>query len=298
VPAKRSRTENWRRSLAQLNERQGSLEITLPRYIHGTNDPDEASGRGQDVIWRVRVMALDDGAIVVERPSMLGRTIELADGLELVAIIAIGQNRWMFETRVMERRDVEVSRDRLLTCLALEMPESVERCQRRNFYRVSTVGLTLPIVECRPLLDPASAAPAEAANRVEIERMIDCQIAGRIGADEEHETLLPEVGPGFQATMMNLGGGGIGLVVEREDRPTFDTHHLFWLNIPLRPYLQIPVAVTARARHTHVDSAQQLYVGLSFEFGYNPAHERFVMDQVCRYVAHIQREQLARLSSA
>ncbi len=296
MPAKRSRTENWRRSLDQLHQRQGALEITLPRYLHDPDHP-RADHEQHDVIWRVRVMDLTDDAIVVERPSVLGRTIDLAEGLDLVAIIAIGQNRWMFQTRIVEKRRLDIGHDRQLTCLALEMPESVERCQRRNFYRVSTVGLQLPVVECHPLLDPASAAPAEAANRSEIERMLDHQIAGRIG-DDDPPAYLPEVGPGFEATMMNLGGGGIGLIVDHNDRSVFDSHHLFWLLIPLRPHIPLPIAVTARARHTHVDSTQQLYVGLSFEFGYNPAHERFVVDQVCRYVAHVQREQLARLSSA
>lgn len=289
MPAARSRTENWRRSLQNLHQRGGALEITLPRVV-ATQRPDDEDA-ASDLIWRVRILDLSDTEVLVEEPMVLGRAIPLAEGLEVVGIIALGQNRWMFRSAILERVSYR-ERSNTHTALRLSLPDRVERCQRRNFYRVSTIGLNLPRVECYPLLDPLSAIDAEIANRVDIESVIDTPIAGRVGPAEDPQ--VPLVGDALDTTLMNVGGGGVGLIVTPTDRTAFERHRLFWLRIPLEPYISIPIAVSARLRHTHIDSSQRLYAGLQFDFSHNPSHERFVVDQVCRYVAHIQREQLAR----
>ena len=55
---------------------------------------------------------------------------------------------------------------------------------------------------------------------------------------------------------------------------------------------------TARLVHTHVDSTQSLYAGMAFEWSFNPAHRDFVIEQICRCVAMIQREQAIQLRTA
>jgi hypothetical protein len=97
---------------------------------------------------------------------------------------------------------------------------------------------------------------------------------------------------------MNVGGGGVGLIVTPPDRAAFESYRSFWLRIPLEPYVPAPISVSARLRHTHIDSSQRLYAGLQFDFSFNPPHQKFVVDQVCRYVAQVQREQLARQNTA
>lgn len=291
MPASRSRTENWRRSLQNLRERNGALEITLPRnFDRAVHDSDAPC----DLIWRVRILDVTKGEIIVEEPMVMGQVIPIEDHREIVGIIAVGQNRWMFRTRILGRTGYRLNLANEITAMRLAMPEQVERCQRRNFYRVSTVGLTLPRVECYPLLDPASAVDAEIANRLEIEHLIDTPIAGRIGGEAPEHPVSPKVGPSIPTTLMNVGGGGVGLIVTPGDRVAFESHRTFWLRIPLEPYVPAPISVTARLRHTHIDSSQRLYAGLQFDFSFNPAHQKFVVDQVCRYVAQVQREQLAK----
>ncbi len=296
MPASRSRTENWRRSLVNLRDRNGALEITLPRNFDGAGGGFEDGTAIRDLIWRVRILDLSDEEILVEEPMVLGHAIHIEDGREIVAIIAVGQNRWMFRTTILGRHPCRLNPTTEVTALRLAMPSRVERCQRRNFYRVSTVGLTLPRVECYPLLDPKSAVDAEIANRLDIEGLTDTPIAGRIGPEQPPET--PVVGPLLGSTLVNIGGGGVGLIISPTDRAAFESHRTFWLRIPLEPFIPAPLAVTARLRHTHIDSSQRLYAGLQFDFSCNPPHEKFVVDQVCRYVAQVQREQLARQNSA
>jgi len=291
VPATRSRTENWRQSLQNLLERGGALEISLPGREQLERSARAASKDTitPNLIWRVRVLAVMDSEIVVEQPSALGQAIEIRPGAELIGVMVIGQNRWMFRTQNLGGTRVPPhSGGRAQPAIRLRMPDDVERCQRRNFYRVSTVGLNLPTVECYPLLDPASAAIAEADNRVRILDLFNAHISGR-GVPHE-SPLLPQVGPVFQASLVNIGGGGVGLVIDPNDRPRLDSERLYWLRIDLCPDIPEPVGVTARLKHTHYDSAQRVYAGMAFEFGFDPRHQPFIVELLTRYVAGLQQD--------
>ncbi len=298
MPATRSRTENWQRSLEQIHQRGGALEITLPRYIGKTEsgvptvtEDDQSSAK--NIIWRVRILDMDNASITVDQPMVLGRTIDLKENINLVGIIAVGQNRWMFRTRVLAKVNIEASGGHnAITGLRLKMPTDVERCQRRNFYRVSTVGLDLPVVTMYPLIDLRSAIIAETACRDEIFAFRDRSLAGKIGPDGPLSLKRPEVGPPMGARLMNIGGGGAGVLLDQIGQTGLDTHQAFWLNIDLNPEVPVPVGVVARLRHTHIDSLQRIYAGLAFEFSHNPSYEKVIVDQLCEYVAIVQRRQL------
>ena len=103
--------------------------------------------------------------------------------------------------------------------------------------------------------------------------------------------VLPEVGPKFSARLVNVGGGGAGLVLDRSESAANERARLFWLRINLTPQIPAPIAVTARMVHTHLDSAQNLYAGMAFDFGFNPSHRQFVVEQICGYVTALQQRQ-------
>jgi hypothetical protein len=271
VPASRSRTERWRDCLQQIADRGGALEITLDQHV--ADGPPIGS-----LIWRVPVVGIGEDEILVERPLTLGKSIDLDDGARLIVAMTIGQNRWMFKTHTLPRAGGR-------PCVRLKMPSQVERCQRRNFYRISTTEITLPRVECWPLLEPASVAAAEIACRTQIEESL------RTGMPVKGDSLMPEVGPRFRASLVNIGGGGAGLVLEPGDASAVDRTRLFWTRMDLRPHIPAPLAVTARLAHTHVDSAQNVYAGMAFEFGFNPSHKEFVVEQIVRYARVVQKAQ-------
>jgi hypothetical protein len=295
MPATRSRTDNWRRSLEQILERNGALEITLPRLFEGGGDGGEQDGVWRNLVWRVRILSLSDAQIVVEQPTAMGEPINLRDGVDLVAVMPIGQNRWMFHTRVLGSTRVTLAGGRqTASAVRLAMPTTVERCQRRSFYRISTVGLLMPTVTCRPLLDIATAEAAEVANRTRIQMLTEGGLAGAVGPGER--TLLPEAGPAFRASLVNIGGGGAGLMVEPEEAGGMRAHRHFWLEVSLEPHVPAPIGVVGRLAHTHIDSSQRVYAGLAFEFAGGPTHKAFVTDLLCKYVNDLQREQLQRRS--
>lgn len=294
VPASRSRTENWRDCLAKIQDRGGALEISVAPPSTSPSTPQASSparDRSADVVWRVRVVAVRADGVIVEAPGAFGHTINLRPGVALVGAMTVGQNRWMFHCKVLAQQ----TDSRGLAQLVLSLPEGVERCTRRSFYRISTADLHLPLVQCWPLLDPTSVVAAEAANRAQIKDAL----AAREGApipppsSPDEPILLPDVGPMFHAHLLNISGGGLGLRISADEAVAAQRRPHIWLRLDLRPHVPIPVAVTARVAHTHIDSAQELHTGLAFDFSFNAEHRRFVVDLFMKYVQQIENGQLA-----
>lgn len=288
MPAARSRTENWRRSLQRIAERGGALEISLPRTQYGTAGPS-TERPGGDVIWRVRLLDFDDNEILVERPTAMGAPIPLTDGVHLIGVMTVGQNRWMFHTRMISDAG-RIGGPRGGDAVRLEMPDNVERCTRRSFYRISTAGLILPEVEVRPLLNEASAVPAEIAVRERIESMMRDEVAGFVGGADE-PLVMPEVGPPSSAKLLNVGGGGVGLMLTQDAATGLESRRRHWMMIHLTPHIPAPLGVAAKLAHTRIDSEQRVYAGFAFEFDHNPAYRKFVVDILCAYSMLVQKEQ-------
>lgn len=270
MPASRSRTERWRECLQQIHQRAGGIEFSIAR--------PEGSAPGPDVIWRVRVLAVGEKEMLVERPAAIHQPFDVAPGTKLVVVMSIGQNRWMFRSRVLGPADGPNPWQTRLAGLRLELAEKAERCPRREFMRTSTSSLSLPQVQCWPLLDPTSVVAAEAANRAAI--MGENTPGGPIA--------MPNVGPGFTARLMNLGGGGLGLLVDKSESTKVDSSRLIWMRVDLRPWISEPLAVSGRVAHTHADSEQNLHAGIAFEFSFNAEHKDFVINQMTRCAERLQ----------
>lgn len=286
MPASRSRTEQWKDQLYKLHERGGALEISIR---HNDAQPGDSAEPGGDVVWRVKIVALNDDAIAVEPPAAFGDAVTLRPGIDLIGAMTIGQNRWMFLTRTIAAKPALAGHGGQLI---LSMPDKVERCTRRSFFRISTAELRLPVVQAWPLIDPLSVVAAETANRVRIVDAMEGATRRLAAAAESTDPLLlPDVGPGFAARLLNISGGGLGVLVEQDDIQTATSRPFLWLRMDLRPIIPEPVAVTGRIAHTHMDSTQNLYLGVAFEFAANPAHRQFVADLFAQYIEELQRRQ-------
>jgi c-di-GMP-binding flagellar brake protein YcgR len=288
VPANRSRTQEWRRCLKQVHERKGALEIAI-----AGRDGSDAGPPAPQLVWRVRILSLNENEIVVEQPTALGQAMRIDAGIELVVVLSIGQNRWMFTTRHLGATTLGMSERKPVTAMRLAMPESVQRCQRRNYYRIETASLNLPQVEIWPLLDPKSVLVAERACAIQAEMASGGAAVGSCDHALDEDMVMPEVGPKFTATLVNLGGGGVGLRVSERDSQTLLRHKLFWIRIvlPSATPLSTPICATIKLAHTHMESTHDTYAGMAFDFSFNPAHQRFVVDQICRYITLQQRAQ-------
>ncbi|MEM1329602.1 MAG: hypothetical protein AAGG07_03480 [Planctomycetota bacterium] len=256
MPANRSRTERWRDCLEQIRARSGGLELT----VRG-----DTSGEGYDLVWRVRLLDIREDSLTVERPAAAGSAFDFPVGARIVASMSIGQNRWMFHTRVLPGGG---GRDRI----SLSSPEGVERCQRRAFFRISTAELRLPEARCWPVTDPASLPVAQAAAR-----------SSAPGGGEDR-LALPIVGVPFDSTLMNVGGGGLGLLVPPQAAGAVEALQTYWISFDLGPEAGGSISVAGKLVHTHLDHAQNLYCGFSFEFGGDARHRDFVVQRLSSYI--------------
>lgn len=284
MPATRRRTERWRDSLNQIQQRGGGIEIAVERRADPLSRPDTKGPLREpppDLLWRVRLHDISADTLVVEHPGTLGRSVEVGAGTMLIGVIAVGQNRWMFHSRVIEQVNASGAiRDRRLR---ISMPEHVERCTRRTQQRISTASLDLPKVYCWQLRDASSAVPSEVASRDRLQRG-----EGFTGELDDPGPVRPDLGAGFAATMANIGGGGVGIKVAKDDRVGVETSGLYWMRIDLRPLVPTPLEITARMAHTHIDSEQSLYAGMAFDFGMNPSHKEFIAEQIAKYMTKLQ----------
>lgn len=276
MPASRSRTERWRETLEQIQARGGGLEFSVEQR------GDTAGVKSPDLMWRSRVYSVSDREIVLERPAAVGKVFEFAPGTSVVAIIAVGQNRWMFRSTILGAAAGRPGATVPFSSMRIAMPESVERCQRRDSFRTPTATLQLPEAECWPLRDPTSVVAAEVANRAMIAAAEAIGQAPVLG-----ELTLPDVGPSFKARLMNIGGGGIGLQVPKSEVASTGRSPLLWIRVDLRPSVAAPLGFTTRIAHTHIDHEQNIYLGLAFDFSFNAGHKEFVCRQLERCVADL-----------
>ncbi len=282
MPASRSRTTEWRRSLEQLRDREGAIEVAV---AHDGAGNDESILNSSDLVWRVRVLELSDNEVCVDLPFALGRAVELPIGTELLGAIAIGQNRWMFRTKVLGPWATRAPYARTHRGVRLVLPDHVERCVRRAS-RVEVATINLPKVEMWPLLEPRSVMPAQRASELAFKAML----AGEAQLPTTDD-LFPTTGPGFSATLVNLGGGGLGVLVEASDSAALSRHRLFWIRFSLGDITPIPIAAAARVVHTHMDSSHRIYAGISFDFDFNPAYQRVVGEQIVHAIAQLTNAQ-------
>ena len=282
MPASRSRTTEWRRSIEQLRDREGAIEITVARESGGG---DEAALEASDLVWRVRVLDLSEKEVCVDLPFALGRAVELPTGTELIGAIAIGQNRWMFRTKVAGAWTPRAPFPRTHRGIRLALPERVERCLRRAS-RVDVGSINLPKVEMWPLLEPRSVLPAQRASELAFKAVLAGEQAQPVS-----EALMPTTGPGFAATLVNLGGGGLGILVEAADASALARHRMFWIRFSLGEITPVPICAAARVVHTHMDSSHRVYVGISFDFDFNPAYQRVVGEQIVHAIEKLTNAQ-------
>jgi len=49
---------------------------------------------------------------------------------------------------------------------------------------------------------------------------------------------------------------------------------------------------TGKLVHTHIDSMNNTYAGMAFDFSFNPEHQKTVAAQIASYVQRVQAKQI------
>ncbi|CAN5710078.1 hypothetical protein BH11PLA1_BH11PLA1_09460 [soil metagenome] len=288
MPAFRSRTENWRVSLEQICERGGALELAVRTPADDARGPhiagDASTPAAPDMVWRVRVLRVDENEILVAPPAVAGKSVALAAHLPLLASFVVGQNRWAFRSEVAACRPAPAGSGENI-CFALTIPEHVARCPRRAAARQSTAGFNLPEVALWPVLEPASIAAADEASRALLTR----SWVESVAEDSAVDVSLPVVGPRVTASLLNISGGGVGLMLTPSAASVLERAGLIWAQVSLRPHIPMPLGVTLKRVHSHLESTGEMYFGCALDFTWAPASQTFIAELFTRYMACMQR---------
>ena len=230
MQTRRSRTEHWRDSLAEVKARGGTIECTL-------------DGEEGGLTWRLRVWGLSEECVVVEAPTAFGHPLILDPGVRMRGTIAIGQNRWDFSTEVLSSHG---------DTLQLKAPSRVRRRRRvaRTDLAPCPSGLKL-----RPLPSGVTGAAAERA-----------WVALASGGEAADPALVrPVSAPPISVQLANIGVGGVGVIFESSDAALAMRRGGWWIEGDL-PGGGTLVA-SAELVHRHMQSDRCLYAGLSFRIG-------------------------------
>jgi hypothetical protein len=286
VPAFRSRTLHWRRSLDQLAGRGGTLEIAIAPA--GAGGADAEGVVSADLVWKLRIHRMSDSWIDLEAPELLHRVVPMPAGVTVFGAIVVGPNRWLFRTECLGPGGPSSISGRPIRTIRIAMPDEVSRT-RRTHLRVEAASLSLPQIRVWPLLDKDSVRPMQrllaiAAQRLDAGESLESR-------EWDSESVRPTLGPEFSATLMNLGGGGAGLRVAPEFAGLLARHQRFWIELDLRPESILPLCATARIAHTHLEAGGATYAGIAFDFTADAEHSGLVARQVLGAIATRQSRQ-------
>ena len=210
---------------------------------------------------QVRLLEVhQDGVVILERPGVSAGAAWVQPGAWVALYLCHGPSRWSASARVAELTR-HALRDRVTVgALRLEPPVEVVSEQRRAHYRVDTSMMDLPPVILRLL-------------------------------DEHGRVVNADSTPGLEARLMNLSGGGFGLLLNPRHQPARQVMRgrFYQCRIRLPLVHDEPLTVNARLIHVYPQKGGSVYLGFACQHPDQAAAETFA-----RHATELEREVLRR----
>lgn len=207
--------------------------------------------------FRTRVLSAGDGGIVVQRPAQ-AEAAGCFHPRTVVSVLALdGEGRrWELISKVRRSMRVKLNDTADTAALMLDYPSELRSGQRRSFYRVATRSSEMDSIQLLP-----------------------------------HEE-SPEV-KAFSAALLNISGGGVGVIAPVEMREQLARTRYYVCRMTL-PVLGFPMMIPVCIVHREILEDGQTYLGMSFDFDDDRSDRERIVDEVCRFATHLQREQLRK----
>jgi c-di-GMP-binding flagellar brake protein YcgR len=231
------------------------------RYLGQTNgavdlSPDSQDSPGKAPSWRCRMLAFDGERIVLQRPEPPEAIRYLRSG-EPVAVGIVDENyRWLLLTHVRGMSHYQLNDKTRVPAVVIEHPHTVRSGQRREFYRVPAVGCDVDSIVMLP-----------------------------DGADADSDA------KSFNATLVNVSGGGIGVSAPSNvgSRVALDDAYVCRIMLPM---LKFPLMIPVQIKRIDETERGRYYLGLQFNFAEDEPGAQRLIDEICRFAAHLQRIQI------
>jgi len=231
------------------------------RFLGQTNgavdlSPDRQDLSGKAPTWRCRMLGFDGERIVVQRPDPPEAVRYLRSG-EPVAVGIVDDNyRWLLLTHVRGMSHFQLNDKTRVAAVVIEHPHTVRSGQRREYYRVPAVGCHVDSVVMLPDSDDANG---EARS--------------------------------FNATLVNVSGGGIAVSAPPNVGRKLAIGDEYICRIIL-PMLTFPLMVPVAIKRIDETERGRYYLGLQFNFTEDEPGAQRLIDEICRFAAHLQRIQI------
>lgn len=244
--------------LDSLVKRDGSVEIT-PILGHDDRVPPTA---------RVRLLALASNGVVIDRPIGQAFTRHMVKGTRLHVLVAEGAERWEFHAAILDTVPFRLNDSTEVPAIVISSPKTVHSAQRRAYFRVTIGSVAVKNTRLTPILGDAQT-------------------------ETESDEAAPQsdIKP-FEAKLLNIGGGGIGVLTPQRVAWQLPMVRRYECTLPL-PTRKTPVVIPADVVRLEEQEDGTTYMGLQFDFE-NLPDRHACADAICHFTAWHQRQILQR----
>ena len=201
--------------------------------------------------------------LAIDVPTHEGHFVSLSDRVDVEVHFKVRAERYVFEARVLGKSGFKLG-ENMIRVMLVTFPRALESGQRRAYYRVS----------------PSSSETL-------FVRMV------RVDEGEEGPWTYEERLAAIRARILNLGAGGLGVRVSKEQSKGMDGGTRLKLAFRVRPGDE-EMRFAGSVRHSRDDPSDRSMRLLGIAFvGVDKSRETIrQIDTLCAYVADVQRQEL------
>lgn len=217
----------------------------------------DGQAEGADKCRTLLLSVEEDESLVVALPATAEEAQPLRRAAALDVVTLSGGQRWVGRCRVLGPVYHQLNDQRRVLALRLGPAEHVRSAQRREFFRAETAAIDMAPVRLTQV-EPKPDDPAEP----------------------------------FEARLLNLSGGGIGIRLERSSADMICGGRRFACHFQL-PADTEPIDVQVSLVHVEQAHERALYLGMAFDFA-SETQRRRIQDQIVRFTTELERKRLQR----
>lgn len=206
-----------------------------------------------------RLLDMTDSHLVVEVPSASECSKCFEADSPIYVVMVHRTHRMELCSKVIERIKFQINANIQTIAYQLSLPTHVGSAQRRAYYRAHVSAMSIKPVKFTPL-DPVLKHPIHSL--------------------------------AFEAHMVNISGGGMGVIIKKKQVPLLKDYAFFEceLHLPMHDE-QLKYELHCKSMHSTAGRKGDVYVGMEFQIT-DANHKREVIDKLVHYTAWVQREQL------
>lgn len=240
--------------IAQFILQRNGAVSLSPLSMEDENHTDELS-------FGSRLLDMNDTHLVVEVPNAAIAKQQFQIGAKMYVVMVQRTVRVELCCEILDRIKVSVNANVETIGYQLSYPTHVGSAQRRAYYRAHVSAMPIKPVKFIPL-DPVLKHP------------------------------MYEIA--FTGNMVNISGGGMGVIVQKEHVPILRDSKFFTCDVELpMDKERIKFSIECQSMHKTAGRKGDVYVGLEFKIT-DPAHKREIVDKLVKYTTWVQREQLRK----